>query len=846
LYLPSHLPQYSYELGVGTIGCVAETGSTWRREIGVIGAELMRVATHGGGGVVGGLLRREVGKVRAAPKHQWRTSRSIAKAVYGSGDPREIYSDAGDPIYHDGGGVPEQLIRAAEMHVQSMAQYLFKALVRCAESLHHAHHTAAATHNGTAATDGAEHAAKVVDHGPFVEVRDPIGDAASLAVIVGGKGPKTRNVDAVTSTDVAKVILEVRDAAPPPALDLDAFMVTLSHGVHADGIDIPGTEPPVGVPKRGTLYDRRRMFARMSTHAVMTASNRDSGVSTFVLGNGVRVNLKPRMSGTLLHPRSKPGKVMLHVVSLGGHATEPAAIPNACKLVNMGVAAGYSAEYYDNMGEFDTADYDVSTVKAYFDGAQPARLICEEEFFVIEKELHGPCRDADSDRNGVDVDSDPGGNPPYPARATPDATAQPGTGPVTAEDEDEPEGCDPTEHNYFKKLEGVRLAMAPMYDARSIEIATARLRSDLQDLDDSGGPEEIMRYHGIEPARQAFVPNDPRFARPSPDLIAQVDPLLAQAWVREQWAPERLEVNVVGDFDPSHLLLQLNMILGTLPGTNLSAVGNFTGAASAEAHAGAEYARLRRTMRVGRDVYAKTAASLADFRGRAMPASGAAAKTVSCTAASPTAHRAFVTSMLPAADFRTVHMARFAADPLWKEHVYNQLRRIGGYAYFITTRAFHSILFKDFGHYSVTWAPGAWPAGDKGAKGGVDATVTENIAKSTAVVAAAGKGPIPREIYDINMPQVAGKLDVGAHALGDWLIIMRGVSLRAPASWNLPDPDATIKSINDTDLYAYVTGPEASYDKIKEVLTPYTSKGPFLNVDVTAVRGIEVGTCNAL
>lgn len=40
------------------------------------------------------------------------------------------------------------------------------------------------------------------------------------------------------------------------------------------------------------------------------------------------------------------------------------------------------------------------------------------------------------------------------------------------------------------------------------------------------------------------------------------DPVLVSLWVGEQFTSDRMEVNVVGDFDEKHLLKQLDLMLG--------------------------------------------------------------------------------------------------------------------------------------------------------------------------------------------------------------------------------------------------------------------------------------------
>ena len=52
--------------------------------------------------------------------------------------------------------------------------------------------------------------------------------------------------------------------------------------------------------------------------------------------------------------------------------------------------------------------------------------------------------------------------------------------------------------------------------------------------------------------------------RPEPDDIKRLNPDDASKWVREQFLPDRIEINVVGDFEKA-VLTALQIMFGTLP-----------------------------------------------------------------------------------------------------------------------------------------------------------------------------------------------------------------------------------------------------------------------------------------
>ena len=53
--------------------------------------------------------------------------------------------------------------------------------------------------------------------------------------------------------------------------------------------------------------------------------------------------------------------------------------------------------------------------------------------------------------------------------------------------------------------------------------------------------------------------------RPEPDDIKRLNPDDASKWVREQFLPDRIEINVVGDFSEKSVLTALQIMFGIYP-----------------------------------------------------------------------------------------------------------------------------------------------------------------------------------------------------------------------------------------------------------------------------------------
>lgn len=731
-------------------------GGTWRRDFDIAVTELRRLAIHGMHEALLYSLMRIVSSEleQGLSRSGWQESKSLADDILGSGDPDDPYVDDIEEARLGRPFLTAAFAEAAQEFVRAEARYLYRALVEAA---------------------GAEKAGDPALARQLFGSTESSAGKASLYVFMGTPADGSRPADRLVVEDIAKAIYQVEASVAPPNILIDHFMLVLSRGLSVGGVSIPGTAPPIGIPRSGSLFNRERIAEKVKMPMpVPLQTNEAMGIATFGLPNGVRVNVKLANSGLNRDPRSEPGRAVMHVVSLGGKATESPRLKNACKFVNLGLTSGYSATYYDNNGKFDTRDFDTTTVSSYFKGAKvPAKLTCQEEFFVIEKELHAACE------------------------IFPEVNKQ---------------DCDPSSHDYFEKLEGVRLAMAPMYDSRSVDLAAAQVRNEIEKLYREADPLDNLRFRGVERAlEEKLFRLDTRMARASEEAMRALNPLSVQAWVREQFSPERIEINVAGDVDISRLIFQLNLIFGTLP-RNVTAVTNATDDRIHTQH--------RALDRVGFDVYSP--ADLDKFTdARTLPRDGDVETFCSFPSAVP--NRGFVTLLFPAEDFRTSGRTRFVVDPLVHDQVYNAIRREGGYAYYIVQESFHSVLFPGWGYHRVTWSPGTWPVDNSR---NLDQNVENNIDKSTDVARSAYRSPISPEIYNTSLPQVEAKLDLSLSRLEDWLIVMRGISLPPPATW--PEFNTTgwpgFKRIKDTDIKTFVNT-TTTYQGIKDISSNVVRRG---------------------
>lgn len=142
-----------------------------------------------------------------------------------------------------------------------------------------------------------------------------------------------------------------------------------------------------------------------------------TGVKRYMLANGLRVNLKPRLSGDHELPCDPEGEVVLEVVALGGRATQPPHLKGACEMVNLNVPSGFRVAYWPRTNASFTINkqdkvqtleewtrreseaesileevyFDAHTVRHYLGKSHSVSFECEKEHLLLRKKLHVKC-----------------------------------------------------------------------------------------------------------------------------------------------------------------------------------------------------------------------------------------------------------------------------------------------------------------------------------------------------------------------------------------------------------------------------------------------------------------------
>jgi predicted Zn-dependent peptidase len=539
-----------------------------------------------------------------------------------------------------------------------------------------------------------------------------------------------------------------------------------------------------------------------SVHGVdyeLVESFPQTGVKRFRLANGLHVNLKQRLSGIDNLPCDAPGVTELEVVSLGGRGTQPPKLKGACELVNLDVAAGYTVEYWpeeaDDSGSVEEVYFDAELAHQYFGGiSSHVRMSCSKQYFALRVPLHSKCIN-------------------YPRVAN----------------------CDTTTMNYTPRLESVRLALAPVFDDASVDRAAAKFERMLFRARRRADPEGFMKWRAywelqrpwmdsrlaeeefIEALRKNMSHPDHTRSHSRPDSRAEVvsasdvralNPFLIGMWVREQFTVDRMEVNVVGDFDETNLLRQLNLMLGTIPSRSAKRIGF-----DIYNPEHSKYFQLKldqpdpvsgRNVDVSRMMLNSRMTYEGGWRISGKSAAAAAAASsishtkplmTNCTMPSLHPGRLHIgMAVLMNLDYSSVrgHQRALMTNVVFKQTILDKLRRDHGLVFDVDSTLFVSMLFRRYGYYQLGWVIGVDEHGNAHAlQQAVDAI--EQVLHSPV--------PFSKDVFDRAKRQTISRLQGELQESSAWLGILRGISLRPPV-WQTQQMPMyrTLRDVAQTDV----------------------------------------------
>ena len=344
------------------------------------------------------------------------------------------------------------------------------------------------------------------------------------------------------------------------------FRITFATGDKSDDNDAQFSDA-LPTERRGHLLDYKRLTMHFDAArealkktqpavakaikergALPKAFEANSGVKIFTLLNGIGVNMKELSSGKLRAPFGENGTAVIEVVSLGGRSVEKDSIKGVCEMYEMGVE-DFMVAQYSRSGNvrvdqemFPTVATTSSAISFERKGfperasrqawaSKWPKVKCISEFIRLHATLSSSCPN-----DGIDKD-------PIPCSTD------------SIMDRDDVIGV----------LGDLRLKMMPIFTTRSVREAYGKLVEDRTRERRLKNPRDIIKSQAQSSILEAAFPNDKRMRRPEPDDIKRLNPDDASKWVREQFLPDRIEINVVGDFSEKAVLTALQIMFGTLP-----------------------------------------------------------------------------------------------------------------------------------------------------------------------------------------------------------------------------------------------------------------------------------------
>jgi hypothetical protein len=535
--------------------------------------------------------------------------------------------------------------------------------------------------------------------------------------------------------------------------------------------------------------------------ASLVSSDKKAGVFRYQLLNGIGVNVKPMRSGDAKIPSVHRGELRMEIVSLGGKATLPASLVGGCDVVEASGSSGKSGAGTVGGGDVggDAKSKGQEGSSGEFQGVQyyhrgtPFRD--EEEFsadtIAAASENAGEFSSQWSDLqnlvNSVAEDKSLPGPPSAPSLSCSEehmvisvlllgkckvhSTCVPQAVPASI---------------FLPTLSLARVAMRPMFTSRSIRRAFAAAVDATASRKRDHDPSSAATSNGVEKILRMFLDNstafggqrDHRLRRVMPEDIGRINPLELTDWAREQFVPERMEINIVGDIpDRRGLLAALNLIFGTIP--------RFNATAYSLDHNGVE-------KKVGFDPYDPMDAKYFERSWPARLNKPTELSEQACFVRDANPRRAFVNVLVPSFDMLQTRGSamRYAVDQMASRLLSRAIRMHNGFSYFTHLESFHSSLFPGWGFWHGAWLTGNQYAVRDGKADPLNVRASADvgtIALTSSLKRAPRKGDtggngLNEYYFKADKALLLGKLRAKFQSTEPWLELLRGMSLSLPAN----------------------------------------------------------------
>jgi predicted Zn-dependent peptidase len=395
---------------------------------------------------------------------------------------------------------------------------------------------------------------------------------------------------------------------------------------------------------------------------------------------------------------SQAGPISVEMVSLGGKSVEGAVVMGVCEFLSLHFFSG--AEVYHADDAQSTPNYAVYSKEALAGSVDLTGLSCNDEHLLLS------ATDSDSSDSS-------------------------------------------------EVWEALRLLMRPLFSLEDVAAATEAWRLSRETIALSDDFMGILTQMAIPTALGAAFPADTRLQPVSHLDLSRLLPADIQQWYREQWIPDRVVINVVGDIENvKDLVEEINLYLGSyfMPFNENTPI-------------------------VGLDLYASAQEDNFKRNLDALPLNSPQ-RLYHCAMPSLMGDRAFVSAFLPAYSapvmLRTGAVGIVGDDVIRRTLYFNAMRRDHGFGYFAIVAPFHSAIFPDFSYYQLVWAPGTYPPDS------ASVNDTLNVQSSLRVAAETAANSMPEEAFAMAYPNFLSNLQLPQTSAAQ-LKAMRHLWMRTPA-----------------------------------------------------------------
>ena len=537
------------------------------------------------------------------------------------------------------------------------------------------------------------------------------------------------------------------------------------------------------------------------THGAVIVETHTHLLTRYRLLNGIGVNIMTTAATdsisttntTLSAPTGPKGQINMEITSLGGKSTLNGNLIGACHLVNLHkkYAEGYGVRYAskgnpdDDDEEFTVTQFDEALLNSGSDASEsststsstssssssspssssssssiftgndthstpgpagPPSISCEDEFTTLSMLLSSPCK--------------------------PSTTCVPSLDPRHLGSE--------WATSFVPDLLLARVLLRPKFTTRSLRRAYVDMLDSEAAKKRDYEPGNVAQSHATDLLLTSIPGNDPRLQKPRSQNMKMLNPTEVTNWSRQQFTPDRIEINIVGDFgdtwnNMTSLLDDLNVVFGTISPFN----------------------KTLNVHRAGFDPYSKNDVKHFVRTFNNVKQDSTNVLNEACWVKHLHSRRSYLTTLVPSYDAVSVRDTTMSlmASHLTKRLIWSAVRKENGLSYTVHTSNFHSWLFPNYGYTSISIEVGTYNSKDTTTDPMNVLYSVETIRKSLEKNRDYGI-----KLFEDSKEQLKMEVQNNYVNVEAWLKVLKGMSLKIPIGMSLKAGDGnTIKTLKNVE-----------------------------------------------